>query len=65
VESGILKWSNLLREREREREREKERERDNGEIYSKKVFMGSAPGACTIKHYEFMMYGKWTDFVVS
>ncbi len=23
------------------------------------------PGACTIKHYGFVIYGKWPDFVVS
>jgi hypothetical protein len=23
------------------------------------------PGACIIKHYGFVIYGKWTDFVVS
>ncbi len=23
-----------------------------------------ASGAYTIKHYEFVMYNKWTDFVV-
>jgi hypothetical protein len=23
------------------------------------------PGACIIKHYGFLIYGKWTEFVVS
>jgi hypothetical protein len=23
------------------------------------------PGACTIKHYDQVMYRKWTDFLVS
>jgi hypothetical protein len=27
--------------------------------------LGAPPGACTIKHYGFVVYGKWTDFVVS
>jgi hypothetical protein len=29
-----------------------------------KSFVTLAPGACTIKNYGFVIYGKWTDFVV-
>jgi hypothetical protein len=28
-------------------------------------FIVHALGACAIKHYGFVIYGKWTDFVVS
>ncbi len=27
--------------------------------------MVNSIGACTLKHYGFVIYGKWPDFVVS
>ncbi len=30
-----------------------------------KKFIEQAPGACTIKHYGFVMFGKWLDYVVT
>jgi hypothetical protein len=34
-------------------------------IYSECCILVQASGACTIKHYGFVMYDKWTDFVTS
>ncbi len=30
----------------------------------RKSLMIMTPGACTIKNYGFVIYGKWTNFVV-
>jgi hypothetical protein len=34
-------------------------------ITALKTFMIQAPGACALKHYGFVINGKWTDFVIS
>ncbi len=33
--------------------------------YESVMFYDKDPGACIIKHYGFVIYRKWTDFVVT
>ncbi len=37
----------------------------NIEIITAVKNIDQVPGACTMKHYGSLMYGKWTDFVIS
>jgi hypothetical protein len=34
-------------------------------ITAVKSFFSTGSGACTLKHYGLVIYGKWTDFIVS